>query len=380
MSGHAYSVLNAVEYKGERLVLVRNPWGEVEWNGDWSDDSDKWTPEAMKQLNHKESDDGQFWMSYKDFLRVFTTIDRCRIFDSTWSVASSWITYNVKPRSSGKFELEIKKGGETVIVLTQPDSRYYGAHLSEYNFNLSFHVYDTNKKLVKRSKPSHPYSNRSANCEVKLKPGKYTVIPIVISKSKEVKEDDSVSTKARLQGRVLLGVDEEDFEEIIEVEEKGEKWQVTIGLRVYTHNPDTTLEGVAGEHPSKKKEETKEVDDPESVTATLAGKKTENKDGEETAKEKKEEEEEKKTEEKTEEKKEEKEEEEKEEKEEEEEAKKVVGKDKETEKEEGKEEETKKEEGKEEDTKKVEGKEETKEEENAEKNEGEKLAEAEKEE
>lgn len=34
--GHAYSILKAVEMDGQRLVLVRNPWGEGEWHGPWS--------------------------------------------------------------------------------------------------------------------------------------------------------------------------------------------------------------------------------------------------------------------------------------------------------------------------------------------------------
>ena len=33
---HAYSVQRAVEIEGHKLVLVRNPWGEFEWEGPWS--------------------------------------------------------------------------------------------------------------------------------------------------------------------------------------------------------------------------------------------------------------------------------------------------------------------------------------------------------
>lgn len=33
---HAYSVMRAVEIDGERLLLLKNPWGKTEWKGPWS--------------------------------------------------------------------------------------------------------------------------------------------------------------------------------------------------------------------------------------------------------------------------------------------------------------------------------------------------------
>ncbi|KAI1319854.1 hypothetical protein EDD11_002848 [Mortierella claussenii] len=330
IGGHAYSVLRVGEYQGERLVQVRNPWGKTEWNGDWSDECDKWTPEAKKALDYKDLNDGQFWMSYKDFLRTFVLIDRCKIFDATWSVASSWIPYHIEPRSSGKYELEIKNGSESVIVLSQPDKNYYGALIQKYHHKLFFHVYDKDGKLVKRSKPSPPLFTRSVNCEVSLKAGKYTIIPYVIrevldvdiptkgeGKDDDNKDDDDKSNSvvpsgatttnytveeeavtltkadymfeqrkvesararsiARLKGQTLLGVDDDDFAEAADVGEE-EKWQITIGLRVYTHDFDAVLQGVPGEHPVKadpeKTEEVKAPEDPEAVTSTLADKKT----------------------------------------------------------------------------------------------------------
>jgi hypothetical protein len=52
--GHAYSVLRAVEYEGNRLLMVKNPWGETEWNGPWSDGSKEWTAEAIKKRKDNE--------------------------------------------------------------------------------------------------------------------------------------------------------------------------------------------------------------------------------------------------------------------------------------------------------------------------------------
>ncbi|KAG0278841.1 hypothetical protein BGZ95_002990 [Linnemannia exigua] len=327
-SGHAYSVLNVAEYEGERLVHVRNPWGQIEWNGDWSDQSEKWTPEAIAKLKFEDKNDGRFWMPYKDFLRIFTTLDRCRVFDATWSVASSWIPYNVSPRSSGHYEFELTKASKTVIVLNQPDTRYYGSFEADFENTLSFHIYNSDGDLIKRAKLTVPYSKRSVNCELNLKAGKYTVIPHVIreptdivpppkGKDKEIEEDNAVSpatrnndvevvveqvkmdkssymfqqrkaslirkmSHARVTGRTLLGVDDEDYEED-DVQLDEEKWQLMLGLRVYSHDSNATLEGIAGEHPSRntkaaKKavelaEKEEEKGDLEGVTATLADKK-----------------------------------------------------------------------------------------------------------
>jgi len=45
VSDHAYSVVSVHEVQGEKLLKLHNPWGHQEWLGDWSDHSDKWTPQ-----------------------------------------------------------------------------------------------------------------------------------------------------------------------------------------------------------------------------------------------------------------------------------------------------------------------------------------------
>jgi calpain-15 len=83
--GHAYTLIGIKElkHKGEeqRLVKIRNPWGRFEWNGDWSDKSEKWTKELKKIAEFDDKNDGVFWMSIADCFRLFDELHVCKYFD-----------------------------------------------------------------------------------------------------------------------------------------------------------------------------------------------------------------------------------------------------------------------------------------------------------
>jgi hypothetical protein len=49
---HAYSIMEAREIDGQRLLKLRNPWGRSEWTGRWSDGSEEWTPGEF-QCSHR---------------------------------------------------------------------------------------------------------------------------------------------------------------------------------------------------------------------------------------------------------------------------------------------------------------------------------------
>ena len=82
-AGHAYTVLGVMEIdtgKGiEKVVRLRNPYGNGEFNGDWSDYSKKWTPELKKKYNIVQKDDGSFYMGYDDFLTYYITLGICKL-------------------------------------------------------------------------------------------------------------------------------------------------------------------------------------------------------------------------------------------------------------------------------------------------------------
>uniref|UniRef100_A0A663MX20 Calpain 9 n=1 Tax=Athene cunicularia TaxID=194338 RepID=A0A663MX20_ATHCN len=109
IKGHAYSVtgIDEVSYRGRqvRLIRIRNPWGQVEWNGPWSDNSLEWrsvSPSEQRRLSQAALDDGEFWMKYEDFKVHFDKVEICNLTpdaleDSTahkWEVTihqGSWV-------------------------------------------------------------------------------------------------------------------------------------------------------------------------------------------------------------------------------------------------------------------------------------------------
>lgn len=84
---HAYSLLSAIElyenygrYSFQpnggskiRLVLIRNPWGQKEWKGDWGDSDQRWNDsELRKLLQHNLEDDGKFFIEWNDFKKYYS--------------------------------------------------------------------------------------------------------------------------------------------------------------------------------------------------------------------------------------------------------------------------------------------------------------------
>ncbi|CAB1333130.1 unnamed protein product [Coregonus sp. 'balchen'] len=110
VKGHAYSVtgVEEVEFKGSptKLLRIRNPWGEMEWTGAWSDNSKEWAgvePSVRARL-YNRSEDGEFWMSFRDFLREFSRLEICNL------TADALQASQVKKWSSALYPGEWRRG------------------------------------------------------------------------------------------------------------------------------------------------------------------------------------------------------------------------------------------------------------------------------
>uniref|UniRef100_A0A3B4ZAR7 Calpain-1 catalytic subunit n=1 Tax=Stegastes partitus TaxID=144197 RepID=A0A3B4ZAR7_9TELE len=110
VKGHAYSVtgVDEVVYRGNmtKLVRIRNPWGEVEWTGAWSDNSREWdsVDRSVRGRLQNRSDDGEFWMSFSDFLREFSRLEICNL------TADALQNSQLKKWSSSLYQGEWRRG------------------------------------------------------------------------------------------------------------------------------------------------------------------------------------------------------------------------------------------------------------------------------
>uniref|UniRef100_A0A674P633 Calpain 9 n=1 Tax=Takifugu rubripes TaxID=31033 RepID=A0A674P633_TAKRU len=86
VKGHAYSItgLEEVNYRGRtvQLIRIRNPWGQVEWNGPWSDNSREWSyidAAEKRRILQNSTEDGEFWMEFDDFKANYDRVELCNM-------------------------------------------------------------------------------------------------------------------------------------------------------------------------------------------------------------------------------------------------------------------------------------------------------------
>ncbi|XP_051963675.1 calpain-9-like [Xyrauchen texanus] len=88
---HAYSVTGLETIKTTigpvMLVRIRNPWGNTEWKGAWSDEKGiEWrmvSSEEQRRVHRVQQNDGEFWMALSDFRQNFDMIEVCHLSDDT---------------------------------------------------------------------------------------------------------------------------------------------------------------------------------------------------------------------------------------------------------------------------------------------------------
>ena len=145
VSGHAYSIIQVKEGDGVKLLNIRNPWGQFEWNGAWSDNSPEWTDEMKELFNPVfDANDGSFWMWLEDFIQKFDAVNICKIenYEETRLKGKFIKCAFGKEKfenviSKFVYNFEVEEEVTITIGIHQEDERIVGAHLRR-NMDVGF--------------------------------------------------------------------------------------------------------------------------------------------------------------------------------------------------------------------------------------------------
>jgi len=216
MTGHAYSIIKCVEYRGKRWIRIRNPWGRSEWTGRWADGSREWTgewlqPEVLEALGHKFGDDGEFLMEYEDFMKTWSMVERSRLFDDSWRMSSLWLNVTAQSLPTSwsfgdvSFTFTIPARSPCIIVLAQVDSRYFKEISGYSQWSLEFALFARGGSEPLAESTHSIFWGRSVNLEIELDAGEYVVhvrMDRRMHRQKSYFKDNISNWDARKLGRV----------------------------------------------------------------------------------------------------------------------------------------------------------------------------------
>jgi len=154
VSVHAYAILDVREIdlpdgRRERLIKMRNPWGNREWKGEWSDSSPLWTPELKKQLNYEpQASDGVFWINLPDFHKHFFAPGVCQIHDG---FRYSFIKLGENKKANVFItKMSVRSTGFTYVTVQQKRRKHYRGN-ADYAYSMvrvMLGKLDANGKIV----------------------------------------------------------------------------------------------------------------------------------------------------------------------------------------------------------------------------------------
>ncbi|XP_039987134.1 calpain-5-like isoform X1 [Xiphias gladius] len=224
VKGHAYAVTDVrrvrlghgllAYFRSDKLTMIRmrNPWGQREWNGAWSDSSEEWkkvSESERQRIGVTVQDDGEFWMTFDDFIANFTDLILCRLintsylsFHKTWEEAvmrGSWRRHDdpLLDRAGGctnnkhsflqnpQYVFDVKKPDDEILIcLQQKDRRAamregrgenlaIGFDIHRVELNRTYRMHATQQKVG----GSIYINSRSVFLRIDLTEGRYVIIP-----------------------------------------------------------------------------------------------------------------------------------------------------------------------------------------------------------
>ncbi|KAK3699441.1 hypothetical protein QZH41_018607, partial [Actinostola sp. cb2023] len=190
------------------MIRLRNPWGQKEWNGAWSDGSDEWN--KLKESDRHRmgitfENDGEFWMSFEDFCSHFTNATLCHVINPSiinyvfkqWHVYKHTYQWTPGQNAGGcvqnkesflknpQYAFTVKKGdaGQAMVALMQEDRRKdkdkgvtnltIGFFVMKVEYNRKYRIHT----MFDKAGDSIFINAREVMSRLHLTAGRYVVVP-----------------------------------------------------------------------------------------------------------------------------------------------------------------------------------------------------------
>ena len=69
-----YEIQTEDEVEPEKILKLYNPWEDIVFSGDWGELSKIWTEELKEKINYSEVKEGEFFISFNDFINYFDSL------------------------------------------------------------------------------------------------------------------------------------------------------------------------------------------------------------------------------------------------------------------------------------------------------------------
>lgn len=138
VSGHAYSLLQVYSIKGVKLYKIRNPWGSFEWDGAYSNNSRKWTPELKQAVEFVDADDGIFFMTPEELTLGFNYYSVSMVREN---YIYSYLEFTSQPLEDLYFSFTVKKKGDLNLRVIQRFDRF----MNDPNYSYSPLIFEVGR-------------------------------------------------------------------------------------------------------------------------------------------------------------------------------------------------------------------------------------------
>ena len=176
---YCYAILDTQEVKAikgaERIIKLRDPWKQKTWSGEWSAQSNKWTPALIKKLNPEGLTDEVFWIGINDFVKHYGMGFSFRIYPS-YQHCSLRLKHSFQ-RNYSLVLMNVSTPGHIFLQVSQSDQKHFLNWEEKYVYSLvKVMVVGVDSKLQTKKFINGLY-NKGRDCETDglFEPGDYLI-------------------------------------------------------------------------------------------------------------------------------------------------------------------------------------------------------------